>query len=674
MLLAAIFLLILTGVTIRRNIATAFERAQLESVERENAARAEELVSSLRNADIAQVSEIVDQLQPFQDLTGALLTEQIATSADGSRQKLNLSLALLATDEGQIEYLFEQLLSAESDQFQFIRDLLSGHTANLTPRLWEVATDSASDNSRRPFRAACALATYDAKNPGWKEIRKRVAADLVTVNPAFLGSWTEGLQPVAEILIEPLSAIYCDEQQGEVRRSLATAVLSEYAKDNVEILTELVSYGDENQFGVLYPVLQQHEAAAVRQLNAVLQENIVARWEDPALDPSWQVVEPSMKHAIESAADIFNDRFALCQTMPLEQFAEMVESFRASGYRPLRFRPFAHQKSVLVATVWTRDGRDWRLEYGLSDEEAILRDEQLRSAGFAAVDVAGYLASSTEKAVERYGAVWVGRASDDDDARIYVDATPAEQNTVWNNLYRLGFPFLHGLQSYQNVGGQLRFCGVNTQQIGDGSYAWNQTPHIYERTEHLGKILWDNDVASAAEMETTEQRYQQQLTTAESKLAAKSDDLDAMFSRAIANYYLGDDEVAMKDLDFYIEKRPSWPQTYTFRAVLHARWGNAERAKRDQAKFAELNQNPIKHAYLDAIVAAYLGDDVAGMKRLEAAISKDPTTLYDMACAYSVAAGVFREKNADKSRGYAERAVALLSEAVSKGYSNQQGL
>ena len=76
---------------------------------------------------------------------------------------------------------------------------------------------------------------------------------------------------------------------------------------------------------------------------------------------------------------------------------------------------------------------------------------------------------------------------------------------------------------------------------------------------------------------------------------------------------------------------------------------------------------------LDAVVAGHLGEDDEGMKRLEEAIedhSKDNAFLYDAACAYSVASQVAADKQAAKSKIYAERAVALLKQAVTNGYSD----
>ena len=660
---AGIFLLLTVSSIVGRAMYVANERGT----------RAEELVNSLRTADIGQVKHILEAGEPYQELALPFLREQLAEATDGSAEKLNLSLALSATHADPVNYLYDQLLPADSDQFPVICDFLSIHADRLIPRLWEVATNSNGDNAQQSLHAACALARYDAKSRRWEEIRYRVAGDLVAVNPAFLGSWAEALQPVADLLIEPLSVIYRDEQEGEVRRSLATAVLSEYAQDDVETLTELVSHGDEEQFRVLYPVLQKHDMDAVGQLNGILQQRLVARWEAPAVDPSWKAVEHRARNAIEAGEGILDDRFAVCQTMPLEEFAEVVESLRASGYRPLRFRPFAHRTAVLVSAVWTRDGRDWRLTCGMSNEEAIRRDEQLRSEGFAAVDATGYVAKGTERAITKFGIVWVKRASDDDvsdDARIYLGAPFSKQFPIYQELARLDFPFQHGLQSYRNADGEQRFCGVNRQQHGDGSHTWNQTENTFEQKEYLGKILWDNDVSREAKTETTEQRYQRQLTNAEATLAAKSDDTSAVFSLAIANYHLGHNQAAIRDLDSYIEKRPPVSAIYQYRAVLHARLGNAEQAKLDQATFIELNQYPIKHAYLGAIVAAHLGEDADGMKRLETFITEDPGTLYDIACAYSIGSGVFRDKDADKSKVYVERAIALLADAVTHGYHN----
>ena len=61
------------------------------------------------------------------------------------------------------------------------------------------------------------------------------------------------------------------------------------------------------------------------------------------------------------------------------------------------------------------------------------------------------------------------------------------------------------------------------------------------------------------------------------------------------------------------------------------------------------------------------------MKRLEAFVEEnaaDMGALYDAACAYSLASEAIKAKDTAKSKAYADRAVALLKQAVSNGYSN----
>ncbi len=72
---------------------------------------------------------------------------------------------------------------------------------------------------------------------------------------------------------------------------------------------------------------------------------------------------------IESAQGMLAERFAFCQTMPLDEFLATAEALRVSGYRPVRFRPYADGQVVRVAAVWTRDGRNWRDASGLTAEE-----------------------------------------------------------------------------------------------------------------------------------------------------------------------------------------------------------------------------------------------------------------------------------------------------------------
>src|SRR5262249_26115054 len=57
----------------------------------------------------------------------------------------------------------------------------------------------------------------------------------------------------------------------------------------------------------------------------------------------------------------------------------------------------------LVATIWTRDGREWLLAEGLSAAEMRQKNLAHRQQGYEPVDVAGYLPGTRA----RYAALWV---------------------------------------------------------------------------------------------------------------------------------------------------------------------------------------------------------------------------------------------------------------------------
>jgi len=69
-------------------------------------------------------------------------------------------------------------------------------------------------------------------------------------------------------------------------------------------------------------------------------------------------------------------------------------------------------------------------------------------------------------------------------------------------------------------------------------------------------------------------------------------------------------------------------------------------------------------------VSAHVQDAEAGMKRLEAFLQAHPddgTAQYNAACAYSIASGIVRERDAALSETWSDRAVTLLKQAVSHG-------
>src|SRR5262249_19283417 len=190
--------------------------------------------------------------------------------------------------------------------------------------------------------------------------------------------------------------------------ALAATLLADNARDDPGMLAELVMVADTKANETLFPVAERQAARALTIFQAELAKKATSSWNDPPLDPSWTKPDPALARRLESAQGLLAERFAFCQAMPLDEFLAAAEVLRKSGYRPVRFRPFADRHVVNVAAVWARDGRKWRLASGLAVDEVRQQDAKNRQERFLPVDVAGYVAIDHQgKPVDRCAALWV---------------------------------------------------------------------------------------------------------------------------------------------------------------------------------------------------------------------------------------------------------------------------
>jgi len=241
-LVALLFAGLLIGLGVRHRL-----------LEKERADRAAGLVRQLQVAHIAQVPDIIKELEGYRTWANPLLQEAHAEAPEKSRQKLNTSLALLAIDPNLADYLRECLMDAQPEDLPVIRDALAGYSQAVLEPLWKIAEGTAPGQEREALRAASALAKYDPDSPHWSNVRKRVAEDLVKEPIVYLTLWMEFLRPVRVKLLEPLAAIYRDPKRRETERDLATEILGDYAADQPQVLAELLMDADIEQFKALFP-------------------------------------------------------------------------------------------------------------------------------------------------------------------------------------------------------------------------------------------------------------------------------------------------------------------------------------------------------------------------------------------------------------------------------------
>lgn len=679
--LAVVALLMFGGLRLRDNIRQGQEAVRQEAERKERTVRAEELVRSLQNADIGRVNEIIAQLDPYQELAHPLLQQQFDSAKDGEPQKLNLSLGLLTHDSGQVDYLSQQLLIASPEEFPVIRDSLAEYQAELAASLWAILNtsgDSASGDTDQQLRAAAALATWNPADTQWESFAPTAAAKLCAVPVSFLREWKEAFRPVAARLLEPLTGIFRDAKQDELSRLMAASFLADYAGKDANRLASLISVADKKQFDVLYPILSGLGDNAVSELTAVIDQQIIPTWEDRPADPAWASVPDGVSAAIESAGGLLTDHYAFCLSMELQKCLDIADQLKPSGYRPIRFRPYADGDETKVAATWTRDGTNWKIHSGVTDKELLAQDTKFRQQAFSPIDVAGYVSRDSEgEAAHHFAAVW-GPADDsevrmhagtrEDVARVlYASPWASDGLDVVSRTAFVSDGITYRSAIWANTGDN-KTCAT---KIFDG-YKSQFSGEIYP-----GMVLTDISVEHPAPGMERQQRYAQQLQVLEEALPQHEDGKAIKKAIAALKFQLQQDDSALADLNKLLEESPDDVRLLQLRSIVHARNQDEEAARIDVAEYKKRYNDKDQYVYLTALVDACLGDDIAAIEQLEEQIARDSddsVMLYHATYVYSLLADLYASKDEQKSQECVHRGVALMEQALDAGYTRFEHL
>src|SRR5262249_41215827 len=171
------------------------------------------------------------------------------------------------------------------------------------------------------------------------------------------------------------------------------------------------------------------------------------------------------------------ERFALCQTLPLDQLDAAVKGLRRSGYRLLCCRPYPVGPRVQVAAVWIRDGAEGELVCGASAGEVRQRGPDLQKQGYLPVDLAGYTVDPGKP--EHYAAVWVKPRDVKDSARLFAGVTDERRNDD-AALKQEGFVCVR-LQQTVGHQGQIQYSSVWQKKSGARRSAWKVDQRDYAR-------------------------------------------------------------------------------------------------------------------------------------------------------------------------------------------------
>ena len=154
------------------------------------------------------------------------------------------------------------------------------------------------------------------------------------------------------------------------------------------MLADLLLDAGPKAYPAFLSAAQSRQVETLPLFQAEIAKRPTHDWNDPPLDASWAELDSTARSRIEAAGGLVAERFAFCQTMPLDEFLTTAEGLRKSGYRPVRCRPYADGQVVKVAAVWTRDGREWRIASGLAADELRTCDEELRQVVHRSPDLA----------------------------------------------------------------------------------------------------------------------------------------------------------------------------------------------------------------------------------------------------------------------------------------------
>ncbi len=230
----------------------------------------------LYGVNIRELPAVIQEMNPYRRWLDPILRDDYSlaeTAKDGSKQ-VRAALALLPEDPTYVDYVYSQLLTADTQSLPVIREALASHRTELLARLWVVAGQRGKAFEQTRIRASAALASYDSQNSQWNVIRDQVADDLVVVPMVYAADWIEAFRPMHEDLLGPLAEIYRDHKRTETERYLATDILASYAEDQPKMLADLLMDADERQFRSLYPIFQREWQAGAAPLRYEIEQKI----------------------------------------------------------------------------------------------------------------------------------------------------------------------------------------------------------------------------------------------------------------------------------------------------------------------------------------------------------------------------------------------------------------
>ncbi|MGE5191392.1 MAG: protein kinase domain-containing protein, partial [Deltaproteobacteria bacterium] len=277
--------------------------------------QASALAQRVVGAETTRVPMILREMDDYRRWSEPYLRSARNEAKPGSREERNVSLALLTFDPRQADYLVEQALRADPDEFFVFREALFNHRDSLVERLWGLLENPDEDAGKR-LAAARLLAHFvrsgdpraaELGGARWSKVSPFLTAQMIDTavhDTARYETLVNGLKPAGRELVPDLQAVYRDTTQDRSRRVIAMNLVESFAGDDVPVLADiLIVSGDAERFNKNLPALKLRvdEAAAIlnKELARRPDQELRPEWSDAPLDPSWGAAEPELVKQIE---------------------------------------------------------------------------------------------------------------------------------------------------------------------------------------------------------------------------------------------------------------------------------------------------------------------------------------------------------------------------------------
>jgi serine/threonine protein kinase/formylglycine-generating enzyme required for sulfatase activity len=413
---------------------------------REDAAAATAL--SWLSADVGQLKQIAPKIQAqsawIADDFERSIRDPQSTDEDTMRALVGRHRAGGSLSKEQWRTVADTMLTKDPDDFLSICDLLREEATNLCEPFAETFLNTERSRAHR-LLAAAALAAYSPDGPQWSQpaIAQFVTTEVAESNPIYLQAWRQAFRPVADRVLPCLESQFADSKTSEVERNVIANLIAEYARSDAGSLASMVAVSDPKNYPTLFEPIRQLQDAGIGALQKILDQELRPTWNDPPLNPAWKEVDATTKLRIEQAHGMLTEHLAYVQDLPIQKYFEVADTLRASGYRPTRVRAWQWQQpesdgsadgsaSLLIASVFTRDGKPWQIEANVTANE-LPKFEDAAVKGNLVLDDLCPLPSGEGEPL-RFLVLWSEPTTAKEERRIVVDVLEDQLRTVESQL------------------------------------------------------------------------------------------------------------------------------------------------------------------------------------------------------------------------------------------------